>query len=500
MTKFEYPVLAFRQQKGAPIEVAFVAYAGDVLKWSGIPRKSDELLTGFQRFKDEKRIDQEIVPFFANPANCSPTAIIVALRKDSGIGKCVLKDQNVAAGAIVQTTLVIELDEKALETDEVFSAAQEYVDKRLGAEADEADDSEEEDEAEADDDEEDDDEDEDEEIVHLGSVTLKRMKEELDKKSNWENQSFRAAIADYIKPVFLIDGQHRVSAAAKFGAKGLPFMVCGLFDTPWEEQVFQFTVVNLKPKRIPPALITSIAGLSLTREEQDSVGARLAQARVKMAEVSIMSLVAYEDKSPFADQIDMAVGGPSDKDALLGYGGMKRLAKVWYRASRTSLTLIAKQLYQTHSVSNARRQWRDDRAWFDFFCAFWDAVRRHYPSSLWQKSSGNKLFVAAHLWALQEVLLGAADGQVPSYWELKDTSDDEAARARELQVRLVAVVENSVPYFPAEMWSIEWAKGSQDTNQGRLELKTLFEKFVEEGKKAGRVWKNWPKDPWFLKA
>jgi hypothetical protein len=492
--KYSYPVFAFRQQADSPIQVAFVAHAGDIVSWSGIPRKSDELLTGFQRFLDPDRINQEIVPFFQNPANCSPTAIIVALRSDSGLGSCTLEKLPVEAGKPVQTNLFIEVDVDALTTDKVFEAALNYVDTRLAGAVGGPDKPEEggvEDEEEGDE--------EGEEIAHLGSVTVTRMKELLADKGNWANADFRRAIADYVKPVFLIDGQHRAVAAAKFGPKGLPFIVCGLFDPAWEEQVFQFTVVNLKPKRIPPALITSIAGLSLTRHEQERVEERLAQADVKMAEVSIMSLVAYDEESPFVDMVDMAVGGPQEKEDKLGYGAMKRIAKVWYRASRSSLTLIAKSAFSTNSITKARQSWRDDRVWFDFFCGFWTSIRNRYPD-LWKKSPTNRLFVGAHLWALQEVLLGAADGQLPPPWTLDTDDEDVDLRTRLLVDKLLMVVKTALEYLPTEMWTVEWAKASQDTNAGREELKLLFAKFLDEGMKAGHLWKQWRNDPWFKKA
>src|SRR5207249_1399093 len=119
------------------------------------------------------------------------------------------------------------------------------------------------------------DDEKDESSVHLGNETLSKMKALLEDKTNWSNEKFRTAIIDYVKPAMLIDGQHRIAAGAKFGAKGLPFMVCGLYDATWEEQVFQFTVVNIKPKKIPPSLITSIAALSLSKQEQINLGSRL---------------------------------------------------------------------------------------------------------------------------------------------------------------------------------------------------------------------------------
>src|SRR4051794_34735071 len=108
MKHYEYPVLAFRQQAESPVQVAFVAHSAEVLKWAGVPRKSDEFLTGYQRFKDDKRIRQEVVPFFQNPKNCSPTAIILALRAKTGLGSCRLAKLPEGTGPI-QTILTVEI-------------------------------------------------------------------------------------------------------------------------------------------------------------------------------------------------------------------------------------------------------------------------------------------------------------------------------------------------------------------------------------------------------
>lgn len=500
MKTYSYDVFAFRQQEESPIQVAFVAYAGEIAEWVGVPRKSDELLTGYQRFLDKNRIDQEILPFFQNPKNSSPTAVIVALRRDSGLGKCILENTSIPSETIISTKLSIEVDDMLLNSMRVFEAAKEYVVARLQTETDvenRVTNSESEDDIEeiliSDDEQA---QDESQEIIHLGTATLHRMKELLDDESNWSNPSFKEAIIDYVKPAFIIDGQHRIAGAAKLGNKGLPFIVCGLYDAPWEEQVFQFTVVNLRPKRIASSIITSIAGLSLTRNEQDNVERRLKQAGVSVAEVTLMSLVAYDNKSPFAEKVDMQVGGSRDSVEKIGYGAMKRIAKEWYNATRTSLTQIARQLYGSSSASKARVQWKDDRVWFDFFCVFWRAIRDHYPLSLWEKSPSNRLFIGSHLWALQEVILRQADGQVPSHWVIKDEEMPFEERLSTLQEKLLEVVNTALPYFPEEMWSRAWAKTSQDTSAGRDDLVKLFNRFIDEGKKSG-MWKNWEKSEWF---
>jgi len=513
MTEFTYDVFAFRQQDDAPIQVAFVAPAGDVLRWSGVPRKSDELLSGYQRFRDDKRIDREIVPFFQDSRNCSPTAIIVALRSDTGIGECKLAELNIPPGETVSTKLTITIDEKALQSKDVFSSALEYVKQRLAEDSSAADNDDDEaigsdDESSADDEyiddtEEDQDEDEEDDDsgqgttseIHLGSATLGKMRDLLENQENWTNLSFRTAVADYVKPALLIDGQHRVAAAARLGINGLPFMICGLFGADWQEQVFHFTVVNLKPKRIPPALITSIAGLSLTRTEQTDLSGRLSQAGIKMREVKVMSLVAYDGRSPFTELVDMAVTKRTPTSSLLGYGSVKRTALVWYSARRTSLVNIAKQLLQTNNSQAAKRIWQEEDIWFDFFCLFWETVRDSVPGGLWGKSHGNRFFIGAHLWALQEALLLAADGQMASWWRIQPEITDRTERFRLLREKLMEVLTTGLAYFPPELWTANWKK-SQDTTAGREELAQLFGRFIDEGKQHGK-WRAWKKDAWF---
>jgi hypothetical protein len=499
MTTYRYPVLAFRQQNEAPVQVAFVAPAGDLVSWAGTPRKSDELLTGFQRFRDDARVNQQIVPFFQDPKNCSPTAIIVALRSNSGLGTCKLDCGDLEPGQVVETFLTIEVDEGKLESDAIFTSALEYIRGRIAADADQPADDQGDDlngDDEEDVEEDDGEGDGEDQIVHLGSETLAEMNRLLEDRSKWSNPNFRAAIKDYVKPAFLIDGQHRAAAAARIGPKGLPFIVCGLYDAPWEEQVFQFTIVNVKPKRIPPSLIASIAALSLSRSEQRVLQQRLEQAGIKMDEVEIMSLVAYHDDSPFAQMVDMGVGGAQVKSTKLGYGGVKRIAKVWYRASRNSLTQIAKSCFETNNANHARAKWRQERLWFQFFCEFWATVKNSYAESLWVKGDQNKLFIAAHLWALQEAILGEADGQMPSFWKLPEGKSPEE-RATLLVERLKEVTASSLVYIPEDMWRIPWSKASQDTNQGREELRALFAKLIDEGKKGGKVWGKWRNEEWF---
>jgi hypothetical protein len=498
-----YEVFAFRQQKNSPIQLAFVAPAGQVMSWAGVPRKSDELLTGYQRFLDDVRIKTEVLPFFQNPMNCSPTAAIVALRKNAGMNGCDLRfhdgSDDVGQGVVKPATLIINQIHYSDDSDQIFEDALAYVKERLAFEASEPDDN---DEGEISEDDLDiDSDDEQEEPIHLGSETLVRMKKLLEDKSNWNRKEFRDAIADYVKPAFLIDGQHRIAAAAKLGKEGLPFMLCGLFDASWEEQVFHFTVVNLKPKKIPPNLITSIAALSLTRTEQVNLETRLENAGVRMWEVSLMSQVSFNKISPFYEKVDMSVGS-KNQSLKLGYGSMKRVASVWYRCSYTVLTRIARILSETKSDQKAKRNWKDEGLWFDFFRAFWSEVRDSYSEILWQKQEGNRLFNGATLWALQESMLQAMSVFPASTWTIEESLEGEQ-RSEELQKKFRSAVSELMVNFPEKLWTDSWTRPSQDTTPGRSELAELFSTFIKKGTASDGVWDKWKTDDetksWFKK-
>lgn len=488
MHRRTYDAIAFRQQERSPIQVAFVAPARQILEWSGVPRKSDELLTGYQRFRDDQRIDREIVPFFSNSTNCSPTAAIVALRTDSVLGSWKLATEPSATGEIINTQLVVEFHDDKLVGNAVFEAALKFVNRRLGdtegniASSDSLQEEEE-------DDEEDSDEGEAEEI-HLGTETLRKMQALLRDRSNWARADFRASIVDFVKPAALIDGQHRVTAAAKIGDDGLPFLVCGLYGAGWPEQVFHFTVVNLKPKRISPALITSIAALSLTREEQGLLKDRLRDAGIRMREIEVMSHVAYDEASPFAEKVNMAVG--KENDRLLGYAEIKRIANVWHSCKQKLFVHLAKSLFASNNESAARTAWKKT-AWFSMFSAFWNVVRAHFGDELWQKSPNNHLFVAANLWALQDAMLQTLNRFPKSTWEADETLSEEE-RAAWLEKKMREEVATLCNCFPREFWTSKWHKDylSVATSTKRTDLSKRLDEFISEGTKSNiGYWKGW---------
>jgi hypothetical protein len=73
--------LRFRQNPLSPEQFAFVASANELIRFCGVARKSHGLLSNYQRAMDKDRVRDEVTPFFKDPHNCSPTAIVVSLQQ-----------------------------------------------------------------------------------------------------------------------------------------------------------------------------------------------------------------------------------------------------------------------------------------------------------------------------------------------------------------------------------------------------------------------------------
>lgn len=79
---------------------------------------------------------------------------------------------------------------------------------------------------------------------------------------------------------------------------------------------------------------------------------------------------------------------------------------------------------------------------------------------------------------------------MPSHWQIKESDVPFEERIHLLEEKLLEVVNTTLNFFPEELWTMAWTKVSQDTHAGREDLILSFNKFVDEGKKAG-FWKSW---------
>ena len=99
-----------------------------------------------------------------------------------------------------------------------------------------------------------------EEPIELGRSLIEKLRQQLDNR-DWCEQNIDA-LKHMARPATISDGQHRLGGAGRC-ERYIPFTVCAIYDCPWPEQIFQFTVVNYTARGIPDQFITANAALCL---------------------------------------------------------------------------------------------------------------------------------------------------------------------------------------------------------------------------------------------
>jgi hypothetical protein len=489
MRVFRYKGFAYRQatELDAPWIVSFVTTAEQLRQWVGIPRRSERGLVGFQRLDEDSRVERA-KQFFSVPQNQSPTALIVGIHKPAteNSRSVELRIDNTSSGPVWPCEITVNFDDAALSDDDIKQIIRTQTEARLN----ESENAEDPDEFLDEGGEEDEDiqigEDDAADVadgseIELGRSMLRSLLSNLDDRDWFELN--REALLDYAKPATLIDGQHRLKGA-ELCERGIPFTVCALFDCPWSEQVFQFTVVNYTQKGIPDQFITANAALSLTSAELDRLEDRLVQAQVKVVEYEIMRVVNFDPKSPFKDLINLTARSSADK---IGYKTMVRAAKSWYSGQNDAVQQILQNIYPdiTGKRGDVKRRrierWKEGD-WGDFFKVFWNEVFRSYadkPShvegkKLWDVGYSN-LMIAVVLLELQASFLNNLDQQDEEYFHAK-TNDPKSELISKIQDRSVKFLKN----FPSELFSIKWKTKSLNTGAGRTALSDCFNEMIKK--------------------
>ncbi len=500
-----YQGIAYRQSRspGAPYLVSFVVTAEELLKWAGIPRRSEENLIGFQRAFDPKRVDRA-KEFFDFPENQSPTALVVGLHPPAGRDPHALEVNmdGEADDSIRPCRITVRYSDHDQDLEQIVTAVRRQLDYRLSQQTPELDDGADNDllvsdtedvgsvdskfgdsRDESDDNDgplsvSDDGETSEDDEIELGRSVLDQLRERLD-SPDWCKAN-EEALRDMAKPATLIDGQHRVKGAEGC-ERNIPFAVCAIVDCEWSEQVYQFTVVNYTAKGIPDQFITANAALSLTRDELNGLQNRLVQAGVKVIEYELMKVIQFDAQSPFFGLINLS----EKKDARkIGYKTMVRVARVWYLARHPVFKQILPNLYPdlTQRATRPRlERWKTDD-WGNFFLDFWNVVADHYrglPSAhhpngtLWEV--GSPLMVAIVLLELQEAFLTNLNAQDEDFFVPRDSEK----AVEELRTKLKRRAEKFVEWFPPEFFATKWAISSLNTGFGRTALQQALRQFVD---------------------
>jgi hypothetical protein len=257
----------------------------------------------------------------------------------------------------------------------------------------------------------------------------------------------RDALLSYLRPVVLVDGQHRlrgaISAARemlnnpdirseaeeriangerwedvqaellKRVARLLPVSL--LMSTDPAEQVFQFIVVNQKATPIGRALLGTIVSTTLSNDEMDSVANRLKNAGIHLEESQAITYLARHPESPFSGLVERGLAGDS-KDLLQWnvfaslvaifrnlkggklFGQKNDYADIWKQRFLLSSGLVSD--YASHGFETPEDFWGAlNGPWRDVFIKFWAKVRDTFGNTadsdkynFWGRTRESNLF------------------------------------------------------------------------------------------------------------
>lgn len=458
MTELIYPAVRISQGDGARPLVLFAAPAADINEWVGVPQKlklGDDETTGFQRTVSPTR-RAALEHFFGNPRNVMQNPLLCAIRQPLDVA--VRFEASKQSGVLDCGQLVItKPDLKGASLYELFHRVRLYLEERdpilqhrafpdgvykkleasiLGGSiieispdnAQPNDDSSQEN-------QENIDGELDEALFEESQISefwdQIRAREHLAEKlkertSTNELAGFtREVLEAYLRPIVLVDGQHRLAGAMEAAktmvdedpeaeqmtlelvaqgkspddaqaivvrtkSRWLPISL--LLDESPAEHVFQFVVVNQKATPVPKALLGTIISTSLADSELTSIKNRLEHADIPLASSQAVSSLARSAASPFADKVSRGFGQEdggklpwtvlaSIADLFRSLRGAKYYhdpvldhASIWKEHHLDSATIVAD--WQARDYSSAFNYWSDPNGpWRDVFIAFWSKTR-----------------------------------------------------------------------------------------------------------------------------
>lgn len=288
-------------------------------------------------------------------------------------------------------------------------------------------------------------------------------------------------LRELAKPATVIDGQHRLLGASS-REQEIPFTFCAIFDCPWEEQVFQFTVVNYTAKRIPDQFITANAAFTLTKSELNLLKTRFEQANIKVLEFDLMEVVNSNHKSPFYSLVNLS---EKNNPSKIGYKTMVKIAKVWHSAKHSKIPLVIfpnLEEYDPILKEQASKKGRihiwSNKYWDKFFLEFWDVIHSVYKDcesyeegyTLWDVGH-SQLMLSIVLYEFQECILNHCTRNKKNY--AGDNLEEILSQFRDEVYSIVSA-------FPADFFALKWKSTGLNTGTGRKLLKDTFNTLVTE--------------------
>jgi hypothetical protein len=544
MMKKTYSALIFRQRADSPMQVAFAAASSEIDAWARVPTKRTANIRNFQRAELPSHI-KEVQTFFTDQNNASPTAVVVGfdpirskdavhVETDSGS----LEEDSLKVGIPVTGRISIQwpvnpgeqtsearIDRimewrSTLETF-IFDELQEIsglerqilvrLAERIGSGIasgelrgfDVDDDvvvSEEEP-------EESDTDIAEPEVEGAGidalpddisnelagktpgerQVVLGRLwflgQLQADLLNAWSAERIERLyreVYDELKPAILIDGQHRIMGTKEI--PNIPFLVTALPRADWPELAFQFIVTNRTARRVRESLLISIVGNSLSKEQRKNIEERLRDANIRVGLIEAVMMVHEEEQSPFYGLIAF---GLRNEVGFLDAAAMRgKVVKPWYERQSPIKELFG-HVCRGRKQSEKTEYWKAEQLWFEYFVAFWSAVRDRYSGSavfsseLYDRNPKNpvsKLMTATVLMIFQRTILSTLyeylrDKEGTEKKPIQESIPNSAALAELVMNRL----ERLTPDF-FQGWGLQGFDGSLGP---RRDLSDAIEKVVK---------------------
>ena len=426
-----YLALAFRGVSDGPLVVMFAAPATEIDAWSGVPQRErfddNHETIGFQREENQKRLDQ-LSLFFRDPRNVAQNPLLCAQRSeafvrfipddasgetDVQIGVVEIDDEDLSSIPLNELLLrllsVLESRQPTLQHATPSAERQSKLQERLRNELGHLP-------VESNADDEATDVLEESSIeglfssethvvefwqeVKLRSILIETL-DPSTKQDIVDGDSFlgfeRDALISYLKPVFLVDGQHRLQGAVRAAAdqaadamksgevetriesgedpevvaeelieqysRKLP--VALLMDTNVEEHVFQFVVVNQKATPVGKALLGTIVATSLTDAELQGVQDRLEQVRIDVKDSQAVAWFTRSPESAFRGLVQQGI--EDEEGGKLPWTVLRDMLAVFR-------TLKGGRLYHSPRIDYADKWRRNQLLSSDYVRAVYDSM------------------------------------------------------------------------------------------------------------------------------
>jgi hypothetical protein len=465
LVSYSYKAVRVIQAKNSLPVVMFAAPAIEIERWSGVPQKKrlgdDAETVGFQRDLSHKRVES-LGSFFADHHNVAANPLLCATRQVVGSIVRFTADSDDDQAVTLGTLSIEHPDYGYLSLEQVFNLVRDYLESRvprllseqpdaalvarLKAQAADAADIEYEGEdlepdldENVDDSPEASDESEEEEgppesgLFEESHITdfwneiaarheVLKLLEGAQPTEEFLGFS-RTALLSFVKPVVLVDGQHRLAGALKALEKRLSsddilteiedMVIDGFHQTDIEvtlrsretrllpvslilstdpaEQVFQFVIVNQKATPVGRALLGTIVSTTLSQEEIGKIADRLKSSGVPLEEAQAVTYLARFPGSPFYGLVErglVADGGDKLQWNVLSslatmfreltgarlYGYRNDYAAIWRSGLLDNSAIVDHFMDLGHETPY--QYWRSlDGPWRDVFIAFYSAIR-----------------------------------------------------------------------------------------------------------------------------